>query len=156
MQEWPVNRGYENFVAMIDCQSFQSAIGQLETSLHYLHSEASRADSGLRRQFRAAVIQAFEFTYDLAIRMILRQLGEIHPRPAELREMSFMDLMRTAARAGLIREAPPFKAYRELRNLTSHSYDESNAERVLASVEFFLQEIQFLLSELQRRNRAAD
>ena len=75
---------------MLDTSSLRNALGQLETSLAYLRSEASQQDPGLRRQFRAAVIQAFEFTYELAIRMTRRQLAEIVATPADLREMAFV------------------------------------------------------------------
>jgi hypothetical protein len=69
-----------------------------------LNSNAARGDAELRRQFRAATIQAFEFTYELAMKMIRRQLAEIIPNPAELPQMPFMDFIRTAADAGLVRE----------------------------------------------------
>ncbi|MCK5798360.1 MAG: HI0074 family nucleotidyltransferase substrate-binding subunit, partial [Deltaproteobacteria bacterium] len=113
-------------------------------------------DPDLREQFRGATIQAFEYTYGLATKMIHRQLGQIVANPAELREMAFLDLMRTAADAGLIRQAPPFKIYREMRNITSHTYNPERAEEVVSVVDDFLHDIRFLLEELQRRNHEVD
>lgn len=141
---------------MIDLSAFESAVSQLERSLRYLGSDASRADPELRQQFRAATIQAFEFTYELAIKMVRRQLDEIVANPGELRQLTFMDLMRVAAEAGLVRAAPPFRLYREKRNMTSHTYDAEKAEDVLSVLPAFLQDVRFVLYELQRRNRAAD
>lgn len=138
---------------ILDYSSFEKALAQLEKSLEYLNSEASRKDKELRRQFRGATIQAFEYTYELAIKMIRRQLVQIAANPAELDQMDFMDLMRTAAEARLVREAPPFKVYREKRNLTSHTYEEEDAEEVVSILDAFLQDIRFTLKELKRRNR---
>jgi len=136
---------------MLDASSLSRALAQLEASLRYLRSDASGADLELRKQFRAACIQAFEFTYELAIRMIRRQLMEIVANPGALRELAFMDLMRTAAEAGLVRDAPPFRLYRERRNITSHSYNEQTAEQVLAGIDDFVVDVRYLLAALERR-----
>jgi nucleotidyltransferase substrate binding protein (TIGR01987 family) len=137
---------------MLDYSPFESALAQLDKSLGYLNSNAARGDTELRRQFRAATIQAFEFTYELAMKMIRRQLAEIIPNPAELPRMPFMDFIRTAADAGLVREAPPFRIYREKRNITSHTYNEDRAEEVVANLDQFVADMRFVLTELKRRN----
>ena len=137
---------------MIDHSSLTKALTQLETSLGYLRSEASRNDIELRKQFRAATIQAFEFTYELGIKMIRRQLSDIVASPGALREMAFMDLIRTAAEAGLVREVRPFMAYREMCNITSHAYDEAKAEQVLSVADDFVADMRFVLDQLTRRN----
>jgi nucleotidyltransferase substrate binding protein (TIGR01987 family) len=136
----------------IDYSALQKALGQLEMSLDYVKSDQSRKDPELRRVFRAAAIKAFEFTYELSTSLIRRQLAEIVLNPAELREMPFLDLMRSAADAGLIREAPPFRLYREKRNITSHTYNEDKAEDVLSVMDAFVGDVRFFLAELKRRN----
>ena len=88
--------------------------------------------------------------------MIRRQLRQIVANPAELQEMAFMDLIRTAADAGLVRNVPPFKVYRDKRNITSHTYDLEKAEEVVGVVDDFLSDVHFVLEELERRNREAD
>lgn len=140
----------------LDCSSLERAVAQLEKSYDYLHSPLGREKPDLREQFRAAAIQAFEYTYELAVKMIRRQLEQIVANPAELRQMAFMDLMRTAAEAGLIREAPPFKIYREKRNLTSHTYDVERAKEVVGVINDFLHDLRFVLEELRKRNRETD
>ncbi len=140
----------------LDCSAFARAVAQLEKSNGYFHSEASQEDPDLREQFRAATIQAFEYTYGLATKMIHRQLGQIVANPAELREMAFLDLMRLAADASLIRHAPPFKIYREMRNITSHTYNPERAEEVVSVVDDFLHDMRFLLKELKQRNHEVD
>ena len=58
----------------LDYSSLAQAVIQLQKSLDYLHSDLAREDSGLREQFRAATIKAFEYSYELAVKMIRRQL----------------------------------------------------------------------------------
>jgi nucleotidyltransferase substrate binding protein (TIGR01987 family) len=136
----------------LDTSAFANALAQLETSLGYLNSDMASADAGLRCQFRLAAIHWFKCNYDLATKMVRRQLAEIVLNPPALPAMPFMDLMRTAADAGLIRDARPFHGYREKRNITSHTYDEKRAEEVLTVVGPFLDDARFLLAELKRRN----
>ena len=140
----------------LDYSSLESAVAQLQRSFDYLHSELAREDSGLYEQFRAAAIQAFEFSYDLAIRMIRKQLAQIVANPDALREMDFADLMRDAANAGIIRDPPSYMRYRELRNATSHTYNAEWAEETVDVADEFLRDMRFLLQELRERNRETD
>lgn len=137
---------------MLDVSPLASALAQLETSLRYLNSPAARNDPELRRQFRAAAIQGFEFTYEVAIKMIRRQMAEIAASPGALNEMAFMDFIRAAADAGLVRDVAPYRRYREMRNATSHTYNESRAEEVAKGLGEFVTDIRFVLTELKRRN----
>jgi nucleotidyltransferase substrate binding protein (TIGR01987 family) len=140
----------------LDLTHLEKAAFQLERSLAYLNSELARNDSGLREQFRAAAIQAFEFTYELAVKMIRRQLEQIVANPSELREMAFMDLIRSGAEAGLVEDVARYRLYREKRNITSHTYNEERSEEVLSVLDSFLTDTRFLLKELGRRNPADD
>ena len=90
----------------LDYSSLEGAVAQLQKSFDYLHSDLARKDAQLREQFRAATIQAFEFSYELAIKAIRRQLALIVANPGELHEIDFADLMRDAADAGIVRDAP--------------------------------------------------
>jgi nucleotidyltransferase substrate binding protein (TIGR01987 family) len=136
----------------IDVSALEKAVGRLEESLKYLSSNMAKKDESLKAQFRGASIQAFEYTYELTVKMIYRQLEQIVPNPDELKGMPFMDVMRTAAQAGLVRDAGKFKEYREKRSRTAHTYDEETAEDVAANLDGFLQDARFILNELKRRN----
>ena len=138
--------------SLLDVSPLEKAILQLEQSLGYLHSEMAAKDEGLRGQFRAASIQAFEYTFELGVKMLRRQLEQIVINPAELREMAFMELIRTGAEAGLLSEVSRFRIYREKRNITSHTYDEERAEEVVTILANFVQDMRYLLDELKRRN----
>ena len=136
----------------LDYSSLVSAVSQLQKSFDYLHSDLARNDADLREQFRAATIQAFEFSYELAVRMIRRQLTLIVANPDALREIDFADLMRDAADTGIIRDAPSYLRYRELRNRTSHTYNADRAEKTAAAMGKFLRDMRLLLQELGKRN----
>lgn len=101
---------------------------------------------------RAAVIKAFEFTYESSIHFMRRQLSEGTLTDEEIKAMSFRDMLRAAADSGLIAEPIPWDTYRKVRNTTSHIYSESKANKVLSVVDDFLKDVRFLLAELIRRN----
>ena len=140
----------------LDYSPLESAVAQLQRSFDYLHSELALGDLGLYEQFRAATIPAFEFSYELAIRMIRKQLAQIVANPDALREMDFADLMRDAANAGIIRDPPSYMRYRELRNATPHTYNAEQAEETVDAADEFLRDMRFLLQELRERNRETD
>ena len=136
----------------LDLSSFEKAVAQLETSLKYLGSDLAQNDEALKAQFRGASILAYEYTYELCAKMVKRQLEEILPNQADVDGMAFMDMMRSAAEAGLVRDAVKFKLYREKRNITSHTYDVEKAEEVIGVLDEFLRNVRFILAELKRRN----
>ncbi len=137
----------------LNFQSLQRAVAQLEKSYGYLHSDMARDNAELRDEFRSATIQKFEYTYELAVKMIRRQLAEIVSDPMRLRSIAFNDLMREAEDAGVIADARAFVRYRTMRNETSHTYEEKTAEKVAASAGDFLSDMRFLLKQLERLNR---
>lgn len=141
---------------VLDLTHLENAVCQLEKSMKYVKSDLAINDGDLREQFRAATIQAFEFTYELAVKMLRRQLEQIVPSPTELRAMAFMDLIRTGAEAGLVEDVARYRIYREKRNITSHTYDAERAEDVLSAVDPFLGDVRYLLAELKRRNPSDD
>lgn len=74
---------------LLDLSSLRHALAALNVSLRYLDSDLA-ADPGLEDQFRAAAIQGFEFTYELAYKFMKRPLEQIVPVPSAVDEMTFM------------------------------------------------------------------
>lgn len=84
--------------------------------------------------------------------MIKRYLEYSSPTPDDVDKMAFGDMIRTANEIGLLfGDWSDWWAYREMRNLTSHSYNEQKALQVVANIPKFLTEIEFLLNELEKR-----
>ena len=61
------------------------------------------------------------------------------------------DQFRAAAEAGLVGDVSQFHAYRETRNITSHSYNRQKAERIVSGLPQFAVDIGNLLEELEAR-----
>ena len=85
-----------------------------------------------------------------------RQLEQIVSAPTAVDEMTFMQVVRTSAEAGLLNEVSRFFEYREARNITSHSYDKRKAERIVAELPQFALDVHSLLERLEARNHADD
>jgi nucleotidyltransferase substrate binding protein (TIGR01987 family) len=134
---------------MIDYEPLRKSIEQLRTSLRYRQSELALCDKEIGKQFRAAAIQAFESCFEIGIKMLRRRLEDILTT-AEVERLSYRDLLRTSAEKGFIDDPQAWFRYREMRNITSHSYDESKAEMIALVLPEFADRALYLLHELQR------
>ena len=122
-------------------------------ALHSLERAIVRATAAPDdEELRDAVIQRFEYSYELSWKMLKRHLEQVLPDPALADQWSFKELIREAAERGLIAAVEPWMEYRYQRNLTSHAYDEEKARIVYRSAVAFLADSQALLQEVQRRN----
>ena len=137
---------------MIDTSSLRNAIAQLDEAMDYCRSDLAERDPKLARHLRAAAIQAFEFTYELAIKLLRRSLAETEANPADVRDATFNELIRLGyARGLLVSEIIVWKEFRRHRGSTSHAYDEAMAEEVFAGIPAFLTEAKTLLANLATR-----
>ena len=141
----------------LELTPLEDAVAQLEEALDIYNSDLALTDPRLKRHLRAAVIQAFEFTYELSFRMLRRYLELASANPAEIDELVFNDVIREAYGQALLRsELPEWLEFRRNRGTTSHAYNEEKAQEVFESVPDFLQEARYLLNRLQERNESLD
>ena len=136
----------------LDLTSLRNALAALDKSLGFLGSPLAD-DPDLREQFRAAAVQAFEFTHELAFKMVKRQLRRMAADPAAIDEMAYMDVIRSGAAAGLVADVARFRDYREKRNIASHTYDQAKAGEIEAILGDFRGDIAQLLAGLERHQR---
>jgi nucleotidyltransferase substrate binding protein (TIGR01987 family) len=130
----------------LDLTSLGNAVRRLREGL--ARSEQDPADE----QIRDGLIQRFEYTYELAHKMLGRYLKESAATPDEIDRMAFADLIRTGSARGLLSgDWPVWRRFREMRARTSHTYDAKVAAQVVSEVPAFLQEAEHLYAELQRR-----
>jgi nucleotidyltransferase substrate binding protein (TIGR01987 family) len=66
---------------------------------------------------------ALDLSYELAFKFLKRQLEQMSPVPSNIDELTFGQVLRSAAEAGLIADVQRFREDREARNITSHSYN---------------------------------
>ena len=99
---------------------------------------------------RDAVIQRFEYSYELATKMITRYLSLVSADPSSINELTFPEIIREAYTRGILKNSwDMWKIYRQDRNKTSHGYDEANAIEIANDVLLFYNEAIFLLEKLQ-------
>jgi nucleotidyltransferase substrate binding protein (TIGR01987 family) len=137
---------------VIDLTSLGRAIAQLEEALAYAGSDLARNDNRLARQFRAAAIQAFEFTYELSYKTLKRFLAETEPNPQHVQAMDFNGTVRLGYARGLLaEEISVWRRFRENRSVTSHTYNEDKAQAVFDAIPRFLDEVRFLFAQIIER-----
>lgn len=130
-------------------------LAPLEKALDSLGRGIARAQSApADEELRDAVIQRFEFTYELCWKMLKRQIEQEVATPAEVDRLGYKDLMRVGAERGLIADPEVWFRYREQRNLTSHTYDEKTARQVYRTALGFADDARRLLNALRARNPA--
>lgn len=130
----------------LELSSFEKALASLDEAL----AEFDRTQS----QFvKDACIQRFEYTYELAHKLLKRQLEAMSANPSEFDQMSFPDMIRSGAERGLLANGwDEWRRFRDARNATSHAYNEKKANEVFERIPAFRDEAAFLLARLAERN----
>ena len=128
----------------------------LERALSSLSRAAERSvREPSDEEVRDAVIQRFEYCYELSWKMLKRQLEQELPDPGAADRMSFAELMREGSERGLVAFPERWLSYRYQRSLTSHVYDEEKARAVHATALEFLADARALLAALSARGSHA-
>jgi len=138
----------------LDLSSLRKAVESLEKTVKVAENKvlAAGLDDDAKDAIRAGVIQNFEFTYELCWKFMRRWLKEnVAAEEAEY-SRTRKELFRLAARFGLIKEPLSWFSYGDARNLTSHTYDEDQAELVYKTAVDFMKDAKYLLERLQERN----
>lgn len=99
---------------------------------------------------RDSTIQRFEYTYELAIKMLKRFLKQSATNAAEIDGQTFKDIIRLAAEQGLVEKPEDWFVYRQAQNQTSHGYDEKKAVVVYENIGPFAKSAQKLLKKLKQ------
>lgn len=98
---------------------------------------------------RDASIQRFEYTYELCVKSLRRQLTAMSDSPSEVNAPGYRDMIRMGVERALIKSEVRWFGYRELRNITSHVYDPAKARKVFSGLRRFLRDAQDLLERLE-------
>ncbi len=101
----------------------------------------------------AGTIQKFEFVYELSLKMMKRQLQQEAINNDDVGGYGFKDILREALRLGLINDMSKWVEYRDMRNITSHTYDQQKADAVYSRLSDFLEQSRFLVEQLRQRNQ---
>ena len=124
--------------------SFENAVKRLGEILVRYQKDTN--DDGIRD----SVIQRFEFTYSIALKTLSKYLLKRSISTDEIKQMSFNELIRTANQLDLLKsDLAVWTEFREMRNMTSHTYDEQIALQVVEIVPKFYEEVLFLVNKLK-------
>ncbi len=128
---------------MIDLTPFEKALKTLDEII--IRYDKEKNDNAIRD----AVIQRFEYTYSLSIKMLTRFLQS---QATDLPDtLTFNETIRKANQMGLLlSNLEKWTDYRQKRNMTSHTYEETIANSVVSVVKDFQQDAEFLLKELKK------
>lgn len=102
-------------------------IKQFSSALHRLQEALSLSEDTIVRD---ALIQRFEFTWEMAWRCLYRALRDMEIPVAEFQG----PVLQAAHKAGLIADPDAWKTTKECRDLTVHTYYEEVAIKVAAYV----------------------
>lgn len=130
----------------LDFSSYEKALASLQRVLGRSHTVPDDDD------IRDACIQRFEYTYELAFKMLKRQLEQELPSSDELDQLPYKEMIRVGAERGLIVVPERWFDYRAKRNITSHTYDADKAREVFAILSDFAADAADLLARLKSRN----
>lgn len=100
-------------------EDFQQAVRRLADACHQERNEF----------IRDSVIQRFEFCYELAWKMLKLKLAQ-----EDIDVQSPKGTLQAALELGLIEDGNAWTELHRMRNLTTHTYDESLAEAVYTFV----------------------
>ena len=136
----------------LDLASLRAALQALGDAMDVVSSpEFAVVDPRWQNTLVAGVVQHFEFTFELCWKMLKRQLEREVPSPSELDGSSFRELFRLGHQRGLITAVEPWFEFRELRNITAHTYAKDKAHKVAAGAPALLAQAQALLSIIDSR-----
>ena len=130
----------------LDFSSFEKALASLKKA----HQRALQNPQD--EELRDASIQRFEYTFELAWKMLKRQIQLEEGNSAEVDSYSKKTLFRVGGEKGLIQKSESWFEYLEKRNRTVHTYDPEEAIEVFAVIENFIKDADDLILKLKTRN----
>lgn len=130
----------------LDLTSFRKALQSLEEVINIYNMDKENLIT------RDSMIQRFEYTYSIALKMIKRFFSQGAFVLEDIEGMTFNEMIRQANKMGLLKtNLEKWDVFRQKRNLTSHTYDETVAQEVVSIIEDFAQEAEFLLKKLEEK-----
>ncbi len=141
-------------MSSLDLSALHLAITSLEDGLSVVSDAAwfNQQDAKVRNTLVAGVIQSFEFVYEISVKMIRRQLELESDSPTDVDQAGFRDLLRIAHEKGLIADVDAWFGFRQMRNITAHTYDHAKARQVYEGTQAFLNHARLLRTQLEGRH----
>lgn len=130
----------------VDITPLEQALGQLEKAL------LARLSNSSDEFIRDAVIQRFEFTYELSLKTLVRYLKTTAATDDEVTQLTFRELIRLAIDRKLLEgDVLTWVDFRQARNDTVHTYNEMRAVEVADVARQFAVQARTLVQRLRER-----
>ena len=138
----------------LDLSPLKDSVQSLEDGIEVVSDERwfNQQNPKVQNTLIAGVIQNFEFVYEICIKMLRRQLELDAASADNIDHLSFRDLLRLGGEKGLIDDVEAWFTYRQMRNITSHTYDHEKARQVWQQTQVFINDARLLLQRLEARN----
>lgn len=135
----------------LDLSSLRQALSSLEDSLDVVRDTEwfLQQTDKVRHTLIAGVIQNFEFVYEISTKMLRRRLELDALNPSEVDFANFREVLRMGAEKGLIKDVTAWFGYRQMRNITAHTYDHQKAQQVYEGTQNFMSDARALLARLE-------
>lgn len=128
----------------LDFTSLENSINRLSNALE--RYKQSKSDDIIRD----SVIQRFKFTYSITLKTLRKYFIERAFIVEDINSLSFNEMVRFASKLNLIKsDLEKWTEYRTMRNLTSHTYDEQIALKVVKIIPDFYEESLYLLQKMK-------
>jgi nucleotidyltransferase substrate binding protein (TIGR01987 family) len=139
-------------VVPFNLDSLIKAVDVLKRSVISAEQNMEDLNSDLQETIKAGVIQNFEVAYEQCWKFMQRWVRENYaPEEANL-PRTRKELIRVAARSGLISDPVPWFEFGAARNLTVHTYDLEQAAEAYHTAKRFLPYAEDFVRRLQERN----
>ena len=130
----------------LDLTPFENALNSLKEVIEVYNSDETNLIT------RDSMIQRFEYTYSIALKMIKRFFSQGAFVLENIEGMTFNEMIRQANKMELLKSnLEKWDDFRQKRNLTSHTYDENVAKAVVLVIEDFAIEVAYLLNRLKEK-----
>lgn len=136
----------------LELDSLIKAVNALKRSVKAADKNFESLSADLQETVRSGVIQNFEVAYEQCWKFIQRWLRENQSPEEADHPRTRKELFRMAARYGLIPDPLPWFDFGNARNLTTHTYDEQQAQESFDTARRFLTHAENLLERLQEAN----
>ena len=138
----------------LDLTALRAALTSLEEALSIVDDRAwvERQAAKVRNTLVAGVVQNFEFVYEVGVKMLRRRLTLDAANPGDVAALNFRDLVRLGGQAGLVEDVRAWFNYREMRNLTAHTYDPAKARAIREGASALAKDARSLLDRLEAAN----
>jgi len=135
----------------LDLTPLRQSLASLEDGLDVVRDTVwfNQQSDKVRHTLIAGVIQNFEFVYEISTKMLRRRLEMDALNPSEVDFANFRDVLRIAAEKGLIDNVQDWFGYRQMHNITAHTYDHQKAQQVYAGTQAFMMDARRLLARLE-------